>query len=375
MYWTTRNRLAVVLSYLFLISNVSAGQIDINGYATLLGTQTDVKDGTYWNEYANNYADFTHQSRVGLQFNTQVMDDLEFSLTLLAEGKESFHIQAHWFYASYAINDSSSFQFGRLKLPFYLVSNYIDIGHAYPWVTPPPEVYSTNIIESVDGLEYVYEVDLSSSTSLLLNTYIGTDKNDYFLPASFIDSSANTGNYKVGDKTKFESQDLFGLNLTIATDSITFKIGHNQALISLDDVKIYKEQMYIDSIGLIVDISNFILYSEYAVRDTSDLLQPNLPDQDSKYITLGYRVAKFLPFITYATIDKGKSKSKYAIAQKSTTLGFRFDINKKMDIKVQATNIKPGYENGDIGRYGLFDQKMVTGNNFNVFAMSVDILF
>lgn len=376
MYRIIHSGLIFIFSSLLLISSVNAGQIEVTGYASLIGTNTDEKDVTYWNEYAKNYVEYTHHSRIGLQFNTEIVDDLEFSLTVLGEGKRQYQARTAWFYATYAVSKNSSFQFGRLKLPFYMISSYIDIGHAYPWVSPPPEVYSTNMIESADGLEYIYETTLFNST-FILNTYIGSDQNKHYLPPAFIkDGTVNiAAKYKTGDKEKIETHELFGFELSFSTDNFTFKMGGNQALMESPELNISKSRMMLGSIGLIAELGNLILYSEFARRDTDEALQPVFPDQDSKYITLGYRISKFLPYVTYATIAKGKNKSKYAVIQESTSYGFRYDVNPKMDIKFQATKIKPGFKNGDIGRYGLFDQVIAENKQPNVYSMSVDILF
>jgi len=371
-----RFKFIVIFLSFFLMRNVNAAQIDVSGYASLIGTKTNEKDISYWNEYASNYVDFTHRSHIGLQFNTEIVKDLEFSLTLLGSGKNKYNAQTAWFYATYETSESSSFRFGRLKVPFYMISNYIDIGHAYPWVTPPPEVYSTNVIQSVDGFEYIYETNIFNSL-FSINTYVGSNDHKHSLSPSYInDPNANIGNkYETGDQINFEAHELFGVVFGLSTDHITFKISHNQAVFSSDDVSISNARMSIGGFGIIIDMSNFILYSEFSHRDTEATLQVILPDQDSKYITLGYRISKFLPFVTYATIDKGKSNSKYALVQESTSLGLRYDVNPKMDIKFEATQTKPGFKAGDIGRYGLFDQEVDTNRTPYVYSMSVDILF
>jgi len=367
-------RLGLTVIFFALSFNVSAGKIDVSGYASLIGTNTDQKNVTYWNEFANQYTDFTHQSHIGLQFNTDIVKNLEFSLTLLGEGKTEYQTRTAWFYATYEVSDNTSFRFGRLKVPFFMVSNYIDIGHAYPWVSPPADVYTTNVIESADGLEYIYETSLFGS-SFQFNTYVGSNSHQHHLSPTYInDGTVNTKPYVTGDKIKFEAHELFGVVFSISTDSVTFKMSHNQAVFTSDELGIEKARISIGGFGFIVDWNNFLLYSEFSHRDTEASLQAIMPDQNSKYITLGYRIGNFLPYITQASITKGKSQSKYALVQDSSSIGIRYDINPKMDIKFQATKIKPGLS-GDGNRYGLFDGAIAENKEPNVYSMSVDILF
>ncbi len=376
MYWITRFILSAVFFIFVLTSNINAREIEITGYASLIGTYTDEKDVTYLNEFAQNYIDFTHHSHIGLQFNTEIIKNLELSLTLLSEGQEDYQTRATWFYATYAISKDTSFRFGRLKLPFYLVSNYIDIGNAYPWVTPPDEVYNTNIINSPEGVEYVYETDFYNSV-LSFNTYIGSDRSSEYLAPSFIDdSTVNTNNkYATGDKIKYESHELFGAAINIASEHITFQITHNQTVIASHELNITKSRVSLGSFGLILDYDQFVLYSEFTHRDSEASLQSIFPDQNSKYITLGYKISKYMPYITYATIDKGKTKSKYSLVQQTSTIGLRYDVNPKMAIKIQASKIKPDYSDGNTGRYGLFDKALTADKEPTVVSMSVDILF
>ncbi len=379
MNWITRYGFILIILNSILSTNTIAREIDITGYASLIGTYTDNKDVTYLNEYAENYLDFTHHSHIGLQFNSQVVDKLELSLTLLSEGKESYQTRAKWFYATYAINQNSSFRFGRLKTPFYLVSNYIDIGHAYPWVVPPEEVYSTNVINSPEGVEYIFETQVFDAI-VSFNTYLGSDRNEIYLSSTFINDTgaggANNGStYKAGEKARIESHELFGFELSIATDHVTFQVTHNQGVVDSKTLNINESRISIGSFGLILDIGNFILYSELTHRDTDASIQSLLPDQNSSYVTFGYQISKFLPYITLARIDKGKTKSKYALVQESTMFGLRYDVNQKMDIKIQAAKIKPGFSDGNTGRYGLFDNVVADDKEPLVVSMSVDILF
>lgn len=360
----------------FLVTNTIAGEIDITGYTSLIGAKTDAENATYMNDYASDHIDFNHHSLLGLQLNTEVIDNLELSVSLIGRGKEDFKAEFSWFYATYTITDNSSLRFGRLKVPIYMVSNYIDIGHAYPWVTPPEEVYSINVIDSNDGLEYIFESDLFGSI-FLFNTYVGSDKNDQYLAPSYINDGVNTGTvvYKTGDKIKFEAHDIFGAEISFATDYVTLRASHNQAIIDSDELGIASSRMSFGGFGIIVDVANFILYAEAVHRFSTDSMQAAFPDQNSNYVTLGYKISKVMPYITYATIDKGKKKTKYGLVQESTSLGFRYDVNAKMAIKFQATKTTPDFVTGDVGRYGLFDQEIKAGEEPSIYSMSVDILF
>jgi len=370
-------------SSLCFSSVVNAAELEVTGYSTLLGTYTDAdNDNTYDHDYADKYLNFTHQSRAGIQFNSKINEDFEFSLTLLMEGSDNYTARADWFYATYAANEDNHFRFGRLKVPFFMVSNYIDIGHAYPWVTPPKEVYSTNLIHSTDGIEYVYETLTDGGTNLLFELYFGTSKNEDILsPAVIGDDKINpiiaaTGvpQYSTGDEVFFDADNMIGFEALISKGGFTFRTGYYQAVIDAKDFAISGEKTAIASVGLIVDWHHFILYSEYIDRNSSDKADVLFADQTASYVTLGYRFSHILPYVTSAKIDSGKNESVHALRQTSVTVGFRYEINDSTDFKFEVINAKPTSKAGDIGIYGLFDND-TNGQSANIYAMSIDILF
>lgn len=363
------------LIFLLFITTVNATEIDVTGYATVLAGYTDEKKAGYNDLLATNHLDFTNRSLAGLQFNAEMYKNVDFSLTLLMEGADEYIAHTDWFYITYSATQDTSFRFGRLKVPFFMVSNYIDIGHAYPWVSPPPEVYDVRMAKSADGMEYIYDTDLFGGT-FLFDAYVGTGKHHQNLSASFIhDPTVNTANYTTGDKINYNLHDLVGFETSLSSDSVTFRIGHYQSKFNTTEFNIENSKMRFNSVGLIIDWKNFLLYSEYITRESEDNVQFLFPDQNSGYLTLGYKISDFLPYITFAKMDKGKNKNEYNLLQESTTLGIRYNLNSRMDIKFQAAKITPEKNDGDIGQFGLFDQEIALNEEPIVYTMSLDILF
>jgi hypothetical protein len=366
---------------LFLLFNfsliVNAVELEVTGYSTLLGTYTDANpDNIYEHEYAIKYVDFTHQSRAGIQFNSKINEKFEFSLTLLMEGSDNYKARADWFYATYAASENTHFRFGRLKVPFYMVSNYIDIGHAYPWVTPPQEVYSTNLISSVDGIELVYDATTDGGTNWLFELYFGSSKNsDDLSPAVIDDPNTNPGaTFKKGDKVLFDSHNMVGFEALVSKGGFTFRTGYYQALVDARDFAITGELTSVASVGIIIDWHHFVLYSEYVNRDSSDKVDVLFADQVASYVTVGYRFGHVLPYITSARIGEGNQVSIHALRQTSIGAGFRVEVNDSTAVKFEVINVKPTSNTGDIGDYGLFDDPAL-GKSANVYAMSLDLLF
>lgn len=85
---------------------------------------------------------FTQNTYGGLRFRADVADDISFTAQFLSEGSERYVVQTDWLYAQWQINDAWEMKVGRIRLPLYMLSQYIKIGYVYPWSRPPLEVYN-----------------------------------------------------------------------------------------------------------------------------------------------------------------------------------------------------------------------------------------
>jgi len=354
--------------------------ISFSGYMTLKGTYTDaikksdeVTATKYGYGYASKNVDFdTHGNHVGLQASAQVTDDLEMTMVLQAHGgHKKYAVNVEWVYASYTMSDDFTLRLGRIKGPFFMVSEYKEVGYAYPWVTPPQEVYSTNPIEAVAGLDLVYQTGVGN-WDWLLEVYTGSGKNEATAQANVADTGAITK----GASVDFSTNNMVGFNTTFGTQGVSFRAGYFRTNVDVTSFGIKDEMGSFGGIGMIVDWRNLLVYSEYIVRDTQNSATMNMafPDQTAGYITLGYRLGDFTPYFTAAMMDKGSDPSIYALKQSSFTLGFRYEAGPTAAIKFEASQIKPDEDSGDLGAYGLFDDP-VKNNKGNVIAASFDLIF
>lgn len=360
-----------------LFTRVNAGEIKVTGYSTLFAGYTNEKGEVYGDFSADNYVDFTDKSHAGLQFNTELYKDIDFSLTMLMEGVDEFVAHTDWFYITYTTSQDTAFRYGRLKVPFLMISNYIDIGNAYPWVSPPLEVYGVNLAKSADGLEFIYDTDFFGST-FLFDAYVGTGKHHKKLSASFIrdTTDANSaGTYITGDTVKYKLHDLVGFETSLSNDVVTIRAGSYRSMVDAKKFNVEKSKVIFNSAGIIIDWGKFLFYSEYIKRKSDESIQFLFPDQVSKYVTVGYKISDFLPYVTIASIEKGDNKNKYGLMQESTALGVRYDFNPRMDVKFQATKVKPRANSGDVGRFGFFDKNIGSNKEPTVYTLSFDVLF
>jgi hypothetical protein len=81
-------------------------------------------------------------TRLGLQGRAELADSgLSFTAQAVARGANGGQGDVQWAYGSYLLNDSTSIQLGRKRLPMFYYSDTQDVGFALPWTHLPPQLY------------------------------------------------------------------------------------------------------------------------------------------------------------------------------------------------------------------------------------------
>jgi len=359
--------------------------VELSGYlsfTTTYATSDNTGDISYYNDLANtDHWNFDNRSNhVGVQIYSALTDKVSVTMALTAQGGQSgYEVKPEWAYGTYQFNQDWGLRMGRFKGPFYMVSDYRDVGYAYPWVRPPEEVYSTNPIKSVNGLDLVFQKSVKD-VNYLLEIYGGSGTNETLVNTNLAPGFCPpaTCPYAPTDVPfEFEAYNSMGFNASIGTEAITFRAGYYSTKVNAGSL-IQAEGGTFAGLGLIVDWRNIVVYSEYIQRDTDNTpsMSVAFPDQNAWYATLGYRFSSFLPYITVAELAEGKDVSPFALKQSSTALGLRWDIDDAADIKFEVKQIDPGESAGYYGvptKIGLWDGPMA--DKGTVYTITFDTIF
>jgi hypothetical protein len=366
---------------------VSLAEVELSGYLTFATTYGSNDDEVgYYNELANtDHWNFdSRMNHVGVQIYSALTDKVSVTMALTAEGGQSgYEVKPEWAYGTYQFNPDWGLRMGRFKGPFYMVSDYRDVGYAYPWVRPPEEVYSTNPIKSINGLDLVFQKTVND-VNYLLEIYGGSGNNTTLANPN-ISVLVDPGPPPVfaligtGVEAEFETYNSAGFSASIGTEAITFRAGYYNTKVNAPAFGILDQGGTFAGVGLIVDWYNFLLYSEYVARDTDDTQQMNyaFPDQNAWYATLGYRFASVLPYVTFAELTEGADNNfGTALEQTSVALGLRWDIDDAAAIKFEAKQIDAGESIGYYGaptKQGLFDAPIT--DDGTVYTITFDTIF
>ncbi|MFK5913796.1 MAG: hypothetical protein QM484_05435 [Woeseiaceae bacterium] len=364
---------------------VQAIEIEISGYASFAATMADATDDSgndvaYLNGLATKNPSFdTSDSIIGLQFSSTISKELDITLVLQADGGSSnYDVTAEWAYATYKFNEELSLRMGKYKGSFYMVSDYQDVGYAYPWARPPQEVYSTNPIKALSGLNLVFQTDVGNNLALLTELYVGSGTHSSkYIPSTTDDPATGLATSLNGQSINFDTVNTSGFNLSLAGDIATFRIGYFDTDVTAAAFNITEKPGTFLGFGFNLDWKDVVIYSEYIQRDTDPTLAGAFPDQNAYYVTLGYRFNKYLPYVTYASIEEGKDASPYAQLQSSVALGLRTEITDSAALKIEILSITPeknplaGFNTSSSG-YGLFNAPVDSGT---VATIKFDLIF
>lgn len=371
-----RNALALGVA----LSLAGAGQqamaiedIRINGFLTAAATQTDA-DSPYNIDLASDELRFDgRDNRLGLQIAADINERMSFTMQLLARAvPDNFNAEADWAFVGYDVSDDLQVRAGKVKLPTFLTSDYIEVGYAYPWIRPPQEVYSLSPITSLSGVDVLWTVPVGNNR-LLVQPYYGNSSGTGFVTGMQAESGPPFP--EVGTEVNFEAKQLAGINLALSTDIGTFRVGYLTTQVSsgfgggfIDD-----DKATFMSVGMNIDWNNFVGYAEWAARDQDDNAEIGFPDQKAWYVTAGYRIGPWLPSITYAQLEAGspdnESVKAYTQEQSSVTLGVRYELAAGAALKFEATRVEPKNDN-----IGLFDGPLGS-SNANVYGLALDVVF
>lgn len=173
-----KTQLGLALCLAIASSGAVAENVKFNGFASIvsginLGDDKGVLTGT-GEAYPEETVDSLQESRFGLQITAPLSEGVRFIGQAIARGQKDsgFVANYEWVYMDFDVGDSSKFKVGRIRIPFYKYSDYLDIGYAYHWITPPKSMYSLNF-SNVDGVGYSTNFALGSGIDASLNAVFG----------------------------------------------------------------------------------------------------------------------------------------------------------------------------------------------------------
>jgi hypothetical protein len=340
-------------------------------------------------------------SRLGVQVMARFTPQLSAMLQVISEQRynDSYTPHVEWANIAYQPIPELSLRVGRIVLPTFLISDSRKVGYANPWVRPPVEVYSLSPIFDSDGAYVSYKVHLGEVVNTVVGTYGQTsfgypqggqftvkrlrviaDTLEYGSATLHIAYQASSYTYRTVDPL-FDGLRQFGPQGVALADKY-----------SLDD-----KLGQVITAGALYDPGKWFVTGEWGQRN----LHSAGGEAIAWYVSGGYRLNKFTPYLTYSRSKPDSNTSDPGLilsglppnlagaaaglnaglnsilgslaAQKTISIGSRWDVMKNVDLKVQYDHINLGA--GSAGTLINVQPDFQRGSTVNVASIAIDFVW
>jgi hypothetical protein len=382
-----------------IASPAMASDLNINGFLSVGASMLDDNKASIAG--ADNQGGFKNDTVLGLQVQKQVNDSTSATGQLVSRGSDDYSTEAAWAFVTYAANDDLDLRMGRLRIPFFQYSDFLEVGYAFNWIRPPSEVYRVPF-SSLDGVDLTQRFS-SGSIDGSVQVYYGRFQGDFNTGTDVYASdyrnfaglalSANMGNF--GTRLSYHQAEII-MDTTDTTTALGGAVGAagaiglvpdgvdvgtatgNTALAGLtgvgdasaaEDFNFTGQTSQFVEAAFTYDDGTYSAVAEWTAleHETSLLL-----DDQAWLIGVAARVGDFTPHITYTTekdsFDSGKEgeiqkQLPLESEQSSIIVGLRYDYDSGTALKFEIQNNDEKTSAG------------VDGDSATLYSVAVDVVF
>lgn len=317
------------------------GNFRLSGFGTLGAVHTSTND-VYFNYPgqgggAGTTPDMSPDSKLAVQGTYKFTPTISATTQVMTryDANSQYIPSVDWAFVKWQALPALSVRGGRMGAPFFMVSDFRNVGYANTTVRPNLDVYGQVPTDQFEGADATYQYALGSTT-FNATFYAGDSSADY--------TSAFRSNGRELGPSNFRLKKLKGLNLTAEMDNgLTLRAGYSKSKISVTSDStntlltlgsglsavtastptIGPAYLAFNSVGAQItssttaalvtndkDISfigfgasydqdNWIISGEYTKRRSNSFIA----DTTGWYTNVGYRVGKFTPYLGFSKLS------------------------------------------------------------------------
>ncbi|WP_434763284.1 hypothetical protein [Vibrio fortis] len=359
---------AAIGSMAFGVNAANLNDIKISGFGSVgVGiANNDVGYAGYEKELG-----YKQDTLLGLQFDFQVNDRASVKTQIVANGRYNFEPAFEVAYLSYNL-DFATVRGGKIRTPFFMYSDYLDVGYAYPMLRPSQEIYEHLIISSFTGIDAIIPVELGDST-LELQPFTGVSQleerdSNFGQQADIKDVLGLAANWYVGDWTVHGSY-------VQATAKGMDNLPPQLQLFEIDE----DQDVAFASLGVQYNDGTWLFNAEGMSMEMDGAYY----DVEAASVLLGYQTGEFTPYVATGyiqTSDNGERtgvlghKAFKEFERTSYSVGLRWDFATNVAMKLDATYADFNNTNGAFTS-NVSDTFQFIENDVIVYSASVDFVF
>lgn len=313
------------------------GSFSLSGFGTIGAAKTTTDDVHF--VYPGQRGGATKSISLNPDTKLAVQGTYKFTPTLSAtgqvmtklDGEGQYEPKPEWIFGKWQATPGITVRVGRMGAPYFMISDFRDVGYANLAVRPQLEVYGQVPVSQFEGADIAYQFNVGDTT-LTSTLWAGDSHTKY---TSALNKAASTLDVK---KT-------IGLNLNADFgNGFTLRVGHTRgeinvkndsgtdlkngvatlqgrlapflgipeiaasseslngvyALVNPDD-----DKATFSGIGLTYDVDEWVVNTEFTKRTTKGFIS----DSTGFYTQVGYRVNAFTPFVGFGKVKTDRRSS------------------------------------------------------------------
>ncbi|BBL76014.1 porin [Methylomagnum ishizawai] len=408
---TWKPGLAAALLALPAATSADTPTWSFKGFGTLgvSGTDTDLiqfrRDTTQGNGVTRTWG-VDPDSRLGLQLDVDFGPSWRAGVQWVARNHAGQFIEQNldWAFLRWSPEENLDLRFGRLGFDVFMLSDYRNVGYAYPWMRPPHEFYASLPTYHFDGMDLSRKIPLGGG-HLTAKSFVGYAS--YTVPSFLFDLDLGAvivggslgyerGNWRarLGYNYAKTKTDLPIQPLYAALDNPWVNVVWPGANTYPGKIAPMNKDLHYFSAGLAYDDGGWLAQLEASYTDSQVV---SFPSVASGYLSLGRRAgpvtvytllgisetlhsATALPRpwlatpevdLLWRTVDSLINAN--GVDEKSVSLGLRWDVYENIDLKAQWSHYWLGRNGAQLWVEPALSAP--TPGQVDVWSLGVDFVF
>lgn len=360
--------------------------IKIGGFLSTYGNITDKETPYLRFAQATDRADFSRETILGLQFEAQLNDKIKLVTQLVGDRYlDDFSVNIDWAFIKINLNDYVDLRMGKLGLPAFLYSDYLNVRYAYTWARVPNEAYEMMPLSAYTGADLLIQIPVWDYT-LNLQPYYG--------------NASLTSPFGFAGEVTTTLEELLGLVVTLELDMQTFRVSYFEGEASMKDPALLLNlngyftaaqgfslpsvpiSELIDDLALsfysvsyMLNVGNFEFITEWSERNTPNNL---ISSFQANFASFAYQLGNFKPYVVFAMLDTRNQASRPQ-EQDSVTVGLRIETSASAALKIEFQNASIDTSGNNAANRGLFALSSGVGgeklDGVNLLSVGFDAVF
>lgn len=388
-----KTKITLPLILLMLIFNhasfAESDDLKINGFLTIGGVYNNAPSN-FDETLKTDGIDWSYANILGIQAKYLINEQYSLTGQLVSRGGDTddYDIDVNWAFLSYEHSPNISLKVGRIIAPLFLISDYMDVGHAYPFPRPVKELYWQVPMNSNsgDGIEFSYKTDFGdwylTSQTTLGKTSGKVRGRKYNIDALVINAELSNEFWKfrasyAPAKMDIDFSPLFipVINSYLSGYGISGLLDESME----NHMKMDDSGVSFSSLGLSYEDEKYLLMSEYG----RTVIDKGYPEGEALYVTFGYRISGITIYSTLSKIRtynyekflyNGSNAlemaaepvinevllSAFTIKESAAAIGAIYYFTPSIDVKFEYKHVDTHGTNGLYDSIIEDDQKIVT---------------